>query len=155
MLELYDCYWETLLSAMELEDHIEEVMKELKARGIRIGVGTNMTARIQYRKLQLLGLGKYLDFVVVSEETLFDKPDSRFFSVVQEKARCLAEECLFVGDNFNLDYQGAKHAGMHALWYAKKEKPWNRLTEEERKNVLQAGEQITDHRELLALLDKQ
>ena len=149
VLELYDIYWETLLADMEPEENIAIAMSELKSRGIRIGIGTNMTARIQYRKLQMLGLGQYLDFVVVSEETIFDKPDLRFFAKVREKAGCEAGECLFVGDNYTLDYLGAKHAGMHALWYARKEKPWNRVSDAEREDVRRAGELLLDHSEIL------
>ena len=149
MLELYDLYWDYILEHMRREPHIEEVMQELKKRGIKIGIGTNMTARMQYRKLYELGLGPYLDFVTTSDESIFDKPDERFFQLVVRKAGCLPEECLFVGDNYRFDYGGAVKAGLNGLWYNRLEKPWNRVTEEEKAEAIRNDVMITDHREVL------
>ena len=149
VLELYDLYWNYILKHMRREPHIEEVMQELKKRGIKIGIGTNMTARMQYRKLYELGLGPYLDFVTTSDESIFDKPDERFFQLVVRKAGCLPEECLFVGDNYRFDYGGAVKAGLNGLWYNRLEKPWNRVTEEEKAEAIRNDVMITDHREVL------
>ena len=149
VLELYDLYWNYILEHMRREPHIEEVMQELKKRGIKIGIGTNMTARMQYRKLYELGLGPYLDFVTTSDESIFDKPDERFFQLVVRKAGCLPEECLFVGDNYRFDYGGAVKAGLNGLWYNRLEKPWNRVTEEEKAEAIRNDVMITDHREVL------
>ena len=150
VIELYDIYWNTILDNMKPEPYIDEVMAALKARGLRIGIGSNMTSRIQYRKLQRLGLGPYLDFVTVSEETFFDKPDPRFFDRVLLKAGCLPEECLFIGDNFELDYLGAMKVGMQALWYVGKEKPWNHVDPQERASA----RKLADHREVLTFLEE-
>ena len=152
VLELYDLYWDYILEHMRREPHIEEVMQELKKRGIKIGIGTNMTARMQYRKLYELGLGPYLDFVTTSDESIFDKPDERFFQLVVRKAGCLPEECLFVGDNYRFDYGGAVKAGLNGLWYNRLEKPWNRVTEEEKAEAIRNDVMITDHREVLKRL---
>ena len=148
VLELYDIYWNYILQHMRREPHIEEVMKELKAREIRIGLGTNMTARMQYQKAYRLGLGPYLDFVTTSDESIFDKPDPRFFQLVVRKAGCSPEECLFIGDNYHYDYGGAVGAGMHGLWYNRLEKPWNQVTEKEKADAIEKGVMITDHREI-------
>ena len=150
VIELYDIYWNTILDNMEAAPHIHEVMQALKEKGLRIGIGSNMTSRIQYRKLERLGLGPYLDFVTVSEESFFDKPDARFFDRVLYKAGCKPEECLFVGDNYRFDYVGARASGMHALWYVGKEKPWNHVDPEAREAALK----IRDHREILKILEE-
>ncbi len=124
-VELYDFYWETLLDHMTREPHLPETLQALKAKGLRVGVGTNMTARMQYRKLIRLGLSEWVDFVVTSDECVFDKPDPRFFDLVIRKAGCPAENCLFIGDNYQLDYLGARASGLQALWYERVHKPWN------------------------------
>ena len=150
VIELYDIYWNTILDNMEPEPYVVEVVAALKERGFRIGIGSNMTSRIQYHKLQRLGLGPYLDFVTVSEETFFDKPDPRFFDRVLLKAECKPEECLFIGDNYQLDYIGSMEYGMQALWYVGKEKPWNHVDPEARASA----RTIADHREVLEFLKK-
>lgn len=116
-LDIYDMYWGHILKDIAREDHVIEAMQGLKERGIRIGIGTNMTARIQFKKLHLLGLDPYIDFIVTSEESVFDKPDPAFFQLVIKKAGCAPENCLFVGDNVKFDFDGSKKMGMNALWY--------------------------------------
>ena len=121
-MKLYEMYWETLMDAAEPSPGAEETMRELKKRGIRIGVGTDMTAWVQFRKLERLGLLGYVDFIVTSEEAGAEKPDERLFSLCAEKAKASPEECLFVGDSFKKDYRGALEAGMKALWFVPPEK---------------------------------
>ena len=148
VVELYDVYWETILDHMQVEPHLIETLEGLKKRGIRIGIGTNMTARMQYRKAMRLGLAPYIDFMMTSDESIFDKPDSRFFTRTVEKAGCRPEECLFVGDNYLYDVLGARSAGLQALWYARLAKPWNHSYGPKEE------ETIRDHREILAWLER-
>jgi len=143
VLELYDLYWDYMLDHMKQEPHIEEAMQALKARGLRIGIGTNMTVHIQYRKIERLGLGPYIDFVVTSDEAIYDKPDPRFFDLVVRKAGCRPEECLFVGDNKSFDYEGPRRCALNARWYNPKGEP------EEPGDLV-----IHDHLEILSVVGK-
>ena len=86
-------------------------------KGIRLGIGSDMTAWIQYKKLEKLELLTYFDFVVTSEEAGLDKPAPMFFNLCLKKAKCEPGECLFIGDNYLKDYRGALAAGMQALWF--------------------------------------
>ena len=110
-------YWDTLLAHMEPAPGIAEAMDDLKARGLRIGVGTNMTADWQFEKLTRLGLLDRVDFVVSSEEAGVEKPDAGLFLLCAEKAWCSPGECVFVGDSLGHDIAGALSAGMRAVWY--------------------------------------
>ena len=82
-----------------------EFLQILKSRQIRIGIGTDMTASIQYKKLRKLGLAPFIDFIVTSQEAGVEKPHPHFFDVCLEKAGCLPEECAFIGDNRKKDVQ--------------------------------------------------
>ena len=155
VLDLYDIYWDYILEHMQKEPYIEEVMQELKRRGIRIGIGTNMTAHIQYHKVNGLGLGPYIDFMMTSDESIFDKPDERFFQMVVHKAGCAPEECLFVGDNYLYEYVGATKSGLNGLWYNRLEKPWNRVNEDLKQEAIRKNVMITDHRQVLEYLEGQ
>ena len=116
-LELYDAYWDCILDTMTPRPGIREAMQHLKAEGKRIGIGTNMTAMMQMRKIERLGLSEYVDFFVTSMEPYYDKPEQRFFDLVAEKARCPREKILFIGDNKDHDYVPPRIAGMTSLWY--------------------------------------
>lgn len=120
--ELYHIYWDTLLKQAVPEPGLQQFMKLLKEEGIRIGVGTDMTAHIQFKKLELLGVADYIDFIVTSEETGVEKPDPAFFKCCLKKVNCRPEECLFIGDNLKKDVLGAIASGMKALWYLGVEK---------------------------------
>lgn len=117
VLKMDSLYWETLLEAAVPSRGAQEAIRMLKEQGIRIGVGTDMTARMQLRKLEVLELLADMDFLVSSEEAGAEKPDSRFFARCVEKAGCSRQECLFVGDSLRKDVQGAAAAGLQAVWY--------------------------------------
>ncbi|MBQ6385984.1 MAG: HAD family hydrolase [Lachnospiraceae bacterium] len=117
VLRISRLYWNTLLDGMVIEDGIADFMAALKEKGIRIGIGSNMTAYIQFIKLERLDLLKYVDFVVTSEEAVYEKPRREFFEFCARKAGCGAEECVFIGDNPEADIAGAAGAGMKAVLY--------------------------------------
>ena len=116
-LQMYHAYWDAFLTGVVPYPYIRSWMQKLKESGVRIGIGTNMTAYIQYRKLERLGLSAYPDWIVTSEEAGAEKPDRRFFDLCIQKSGCAPEECLFVGDHPQGDAKGALTAGMHAVLY--------------------------------------
>lgn len=117
VLAMDSLYWDTVIESSEPFPGAPKTLKELKKRGIRIGIGTDMTARMQFRKLESLGLLPYIDFLVSSEEAGAEKPDPALFALCAEKAGCRKEECLFVGDSLKKDVFGAENAGLKAVWY--------------------------------------
>ena len=130
-LEMAKAYWRGVLDNMEPSPGAREIMEELRRMGIRIGLGTDMTAYMQYEKLIRLGLMEYMDFIVSSEEAGTDKPGNAFFMLCARKAGCLPGECLFIGDNIVRDYGGAAAAGMQARWFIPPWKQKNHLRHSE------------------------
>lgn len=114
---LNDLYWAELLRVIVPCDGVKDFILQLRSRGCRIGVGTDMTCDWQLKKLDRLGLLELMDFIVTSEEAECEKPGEKFFDLCLKKAGCPAEECLFIGDNLKKDVSGALDAGMDALWY--------------------------------------
>lgn len=115
---MYHIYWDTLIDAMRRSEGLVEWLRELHRQGIRIGVGSNMTSYIQYRKLEHLGVAPFVDWMVTSEEVGCEKPEPRFFRLCLEKSGVQPQECLFVGDSLKNDVEGALGVGMRALLYA-------------------------------------
>ncbi len=116
-IEMYECYWNTLLEHMEAESGVDVFFKWAREHKIRIGIATDMTAYIQYKKLEKLGVLSEIDFIVTSEEAGAEKPHPQFFKRCLEKAGCSPKECVMIGDNWNKDIIGAKSFGIHTLWY--------------------------------------
>lgn len=130
-MNMYKLYWGTLLDSLKPFPDIDKTFHELKRLGIRIGIGSNMTALVQYLKLERLDLLRYVDFIVTSEEACAEKPDRKLFELCIKKAEAEPDECLFIGDSYKNDYCGAKDAGMRALWFVPQEKQINMSIPEE------------------------
>lgn len=111
-----DCYWSTFLDHVRPFEGLAQVLDRLKAMGMVVGIGTNMTADRQYDKLERLDIFRDVDFMVTSEEVSAEKPDVRLFRACAAKAGCEAGECVFIGDSLKGDVLGAINAGMKAVW---------------------------------------
>ena len=112
-----ELYWKTLLAGMKCMPGLKEFLQDLKRRGIQVGVGTNMTAYIQFKKLEQLNVTPWIGWMVTSEEAGAQKPNSRFYDYCCRKAGCRAEECLFIGDGLEGDIKGPLEYGMAAARY--------------------------------------
>ena len=92
------------------------VVKELSGR-FRLGVISNGSPDVQYRKLEAIGLGGIFGCILLSEEIGIRKPDPRIFHIAADALRVRPDECLYVGDSCRNDVIGAQTAGMKACWY--------------------------------------
>ena len=119
-LELYDTYWNKMLENMELFPYVRSLFDELKKGGIKIAVLTDLTAHIQHRKLRKLGIDKYVDVIVTSEEAGREKPSIEAFNMIKEKLKIPEEELLIIGDSLEKDIEGAKEAGIKGILFTKK-----------------------------------
>ena len=121
--DMYHLYWDHMLEKIVPYEGTAETLEALRARGIRLGVCSDNTAELQFKKLRVLGLSSYFDFVVTSAEAGLEKPSPKIFERTLQKAGCAPEECLFVGDVYVKDVLGPQKAGMRALWFNNKNKP--------------------------------
>lgn len=121
-MEMYHVYWDTVIEEMEPEPGLIPLLERLKRRGIRLGIGSDMTAYVQYRKLEKIGVLQYMDFLVMSEEAGAEKPMGQFFELCLKKAGCGPAECVFIGDSLKKDVIGAAKCGLMGTWYNPKNK---------------------------------
>lgn len=135
---MYHAYWDTFIQHIQSNPGILEFMKELKKRKIRIGIGTDMTAYVQYRKLEAIGVTPYIDFIVTSEEAGVEKPTPHLFELCVEKAGVPTGECAFIGDNLTKDVKGAWDNGLKGIWYTK----WIEQQEEREYPVIQSFDEV-------------
>lgn len=99
-----------------LFDGVEDVLKELKKRGYKLGIVTNGTSIAQNTKLDKVGIKSYFDTIVISGETPYKKPDVRIFELAANKLGVQTSECCMVGDIFAKDIVGSNRAGMESVW---------------------------------------
>jgi putative hydrolase of the HAD superfamily len=93
-------YWREYLLAARLRPGAEDLLGALRYHSIPIGIVTDLTAQIQFRKLVHLGLDKVVDHVVTSEEATGDKVGLDPFRVLLGRlSPDLAAHVWFVGDS--------------------------------------------------------
>lgn len=114
-LGMYDCYWDCMLDTMQLRDGTLALLAKLKADKVKIALCTDLTAHIQHRKIQRLGLTAYIDVLVTSEEASVEKPNKKIYELVLQKLNLAPADCLFVGDSQKKDEAGPRTVGMHSI----------------------------------------
>ncbi len=114
-LDLYDLYWNTMLENMHAYSYVDELLKLLKESKIKIGILTDLTAHIQHRKIFKLGIDRYVDAIVTSEEAGEEKPASCMFKTMLTKLDVAATEALMVGDSKEKDIEGALGNGIDGI----------------------------------------
>lgn len=117
-------YLETLPETVVLIDHAVEICEWLKGRG-EIGIITNGIQSVQSQRIKNSKIAPYINFVSVSDECGYAKPDARFFEFTSKKARVFSKDStIIVGDRDEADIQGAHNFGIDSCWFnpAKKQK---------------------------------
>ncbi len=140
-----------------LYPHIATVLAALKRMGYRVGLVSN-TGRTWGRFLRPiqddLGVGRYFDDRVFSDEIGTRKPEPAIFEAALEHLSLRPEEAVHVGDDVIADVTGSKALGIRAVWF-------NTGTPAEHAVHLWPGKaaaspdaEIHDHRELLEILER-
>jgi putative hydrolase of the HAD superfamily len=101
--------WERHFSKIELFPHVRELLAELKAARLKLGLLSDFPPKI---KLEKLGLADCWDTVLCSEDIGALKPAIRPFTELAKAMGCPPEQVLYVGNSRRYDVAGAGRAGM-------------------------------------------
>ena len=115
ILKLYDAYWNSFLKNMKPFEETLKTLKEIKKRGLGIAIVSDMTTHIQLKKLKKLGISKYVDFLITSEESGSEKPHSIMFLLALNKLKVSPQNAIMVGDNPVADIEGANSVGLYSV----------------------------------------
>lgn len=116
-LKMYEVYWGTFLEKMKLYEGARRFIDCLHEHEIKVMVCTDLTAHIQHRKLEALGLAEDISYLVTSEEAGREKPSPEIFALCLKKLGLPPEEVYFIGDSLSKDVEGARRAGMQAIHF--------------------------------------
>lgn len=113
--EMYNLYWNTFLKKMNLYDFVIPLLRYLKEKNVKVGILTDLTAFIQYRKINTLGLNNLIDCFVTSEEAGREKPSEVMFLLMLEKMKLDPGDVVMVGDSVDKDIRGAEKSGINGI----------------------------------------
>jgi HAD superfamily hydrolase (TIGR01549 family) len=109
-------YRERYLATRRAVDGARELLAAIKPLA-RVAIVSNNLLEEQQQKIRLCGFDPYIDALVVSEETGMWKPDPAIFAIALERLGCDAADAVMVGDSWSADIEGARAAGIRAIWF--------------------------------------
>ena len=110
-----DIYWSEFVKEIEPFDYIIKFLERCKRNDLIIAAVTDMQFNFQAKKLHALKLDRFIDFLVTSEEALFEKPHSAIFQLAINKMNLNKNDVIMIGDSYDKDIVGAKNAGIRSL----------------------------------------
>ena len=93
-----------------------ETLSALRSAGLKLGLITNGSVRMQSAKLKCLAISPAFDTILISSLEGVSKPDPEIFRRALERLGASAERAVFVGDHPEVDVAGARRAGLKAVW---------------------------------------
>lgn len=96
--------------------HALDVLRELRARGVRVGVVTNGWVEAQTACLERTGLLPLVDDVVISKSVGLSKPDPAIYTLALARLGVNAAKVWFVGDSPRNDVWGPQQVGLKAAY---------------------------------------
>jgi putative hydrolase of the HAD superfamily len=107
--------WDHFVAGV-LYPEVQTVLSELKAQKLKIGLISNIYEEGIKADLEKAGLGRSVFDVIVGVDAVGHmKPHPDVFRIALEKLKVKPEEGIFVGDDVEADYKGAKNAGLRAV----------------------------------------
>jgi putative hydrolase of the HAD superfamily len=111
---------DALLGAVRFRAYPEvpDVLARLRARGARLAVVSNWDISL-HDVLERTALRPLVDAVVISAELGVAKPDPAIFAAALERLGATADGAMHVGDSLEADVEGARAAGIEAVFVAR------------------------------------
>ena len=117
-------------SLMLLRPEALPVIRELRARGLRIGLVSDCTSELP-SAWPRLPVAPLVDAPVFSCVEGTRKPDARLFRAAAERLGADPAGCLYVGDGGGRELTGSSAVGMHAVLLAGPDWPGHRVYDRE------------------------
>jgi putative hydrolase of the HAD superfamily len=93
-----------------------ELLRELRKRGIKLGMVTNGFSETHREKIAVLQIGELFDAVFIADEVGMVKPDPLLFAHACAKLESAPARSAMVGDRYERDIRGALQAGLFTIW---------------------------------------
>lgn len=93
---------------------VEKTLQKAKERGFRNIVASNHIPELE-EIVERLGIKEYFTEIFTSGKIGYEKPNKYFYKYILEEIEAIAEECIMIGDSYEVDVAGALRSGMRAI----------------------------------------
>ncbi len=119
-----EAYAEPFLRLTAMRDGAAEVVRTLRSAGLTLGVLANSPhGDMVRRRLSEAGLSDSLEAIVCSGDVGYRKPHPAAFKAILREMGVQPADAVMVGDDPIADVEGARAAGMRAVWVAREGVP--------------------------------
>jgi HAD superfamily hydrolase (TIGR01549 family) len=109
-------FFEDYIQSLKLRPNTTKVLEKL-ATNFALGLVSNFTyAPVIHTAVEKLGIARYFDQVLVSQDFGWRKPSSKVFEEILRRLSALGEETVYVGDSPLEDIKGAQNASMKTIF---------------------------------------
>lgn len=115
LAEMFAIYLRSYEEAWTAFPDAVPTLQLLRSSGATVGVVTNGNHEQQAKKINRIGIKPLLDLFFSSEQMGHAKPTRSAFILPCEKMALSPSQVLYVGDNFRVDIEGARVAGLQAV----------------------------------------
>ncbi|MGE4586025.1 MAG: YjjG family noncanonical pyrimidine nucleotidase [Mangrovibacterium sp.] len=112
-------YLQQMPAYSHLVEGAEETLIYLQAQGYHLHVITNGLRSVQQSKLVNSKLNRFIEKLICSEDAGTPKPDKAIFRHALKNCNARKNRSLMIGDNWETDIEGARQAGINAVYFLK------------------------------------
>ncbi len=113
-LQYYEKSW-------SLFDDVLPCLNSLKE--FPLGIISNGNSEQQITKLKQTQIQDRFTTIIISDEIEIFKPNPEIFFEACKRAKVQPKDCIYVGDQLDIDALGSKAAGMRGIWLNRKRVP--------------------------------
>lgn len=116
-LDFNTSYLQHLIDTSDYYNHVPEMLTKWK-KEYKLSIVTNGLREVQRPRLEKLGLTKYFDSVIVSDEIGHAKPSKAYFDYVFNSIANIPpkKQIMIIGDSLQSDILGGINAGIKTCW---------------------------------------
>jgi putative hydrolase of the HAD superfamily len=111
--------WELHRRDFVLRDGVLDTLRALRARGVHVGMVSNIDDDQLAHLIEVAGLRDHFDSLLSSEAAGACKPDPAIYAEALRRADCAPADAVFVGDTLAQDVAGANRVGLRSvlIWH--------------------------------------
>ena len=99
---------------LTLYDDSKEFLLWARREGYKLGIITDGCSKVQWNKIKSLGIEELVDKIIVTDDLgrQYWKPHEKSYLNMMEYFNINQNECIYIGDNPNKDFAGARKLGI-------------------------------------------
>jgi putative hydrolase of the HAD superfamily len=114
--DLAQQYLDLLPTRTALFPNTMEVLTYLQQKNYQMHLLTNGFEDVQHAKIKYSNIAPFFTHIITSEGSNSVKPNKEIFDHALFVAKATIEESIMIGDNVEVDIQGAANAGWKQVW---------------------------------------